>query len=242
MTLRLLPFYDEFMGNEYKIWMPDGVSDPERETIKEYQRALSIALNDPPTEPVDAVFLHPLSHGDDNEMFPLAAKLLKSGRARFVVINGSEGQAIGDPTHGKAWAGREEYIRRLKEVGVNQEDQIIVAGPGLHTRENNDVFLNVAKEKKWKTAVTLNQPQQVLRATLGQIRTMERYPYWMRLYSIFPEPWDAKKVFGSQGAEEVWRHKLLGDEYNRIKTYQAKGDLATFEEFFAYIKKRPKII
>ncbi len=64
----------------------------------------------------------------------------------------------------------------------------------------------------------------------------------MRVYTIFPEPWDAaKKVYGSQGTIQNRRFAILGDEFDRVIAYQQKGDIATFDEFFAYMKKRPEI-
>jgi hypothetical protein len=218
------------------------IFDPEnQEEIKNFRRAFAIVLNDSPTEPVDAVFLHPLSHGDDDEMFPLAAKLITEGKAQCIVTNGSNGEKLGDTKPGVAWAGKEEYIRRLTSAGV-PEDKIILSRPAFHTRQNNDVFQEIAEQKGWKSAATLNQPQQLLRATLGQIRTMQLSNYWMRLYSIYPEPWEAaKRVYGSQGAQQDRRFTLLPSDFERILNYQSKGDLATFKEFFKYIANRSNI-
>lgn len=218
------------------------IFNPEKqEEITNFRRALAIVLKDTPTEPVDAVFLHPLSHGDDNEMFPLAAKLISEGKAQFIVTNGSDGEKLGNTQPGVAWAGKEEYIRRLISVGV-PEHKIILSRPAFHTRQNNDAFQEIAEQKKWKSAITLNQPQQLLRATLGQIRTMQQNNYWIRLYSIYPEPWEAaRQIYGSQGARQDRRFTLLLSDFERILNYQSKGDLATFDEFFKYIKNRSNI-
>jgi hypothetical protein len=209
--------------------------------IMEYQRAQRLVLNDAPKENVDAIFLHPLSYGNDNEMFPFAAKMLADGKARYIVINGSQGEKIGGNIPGEAWAGKDVYIKRLKKKGV-KEEQIIVAGSGMHTRESNDRFLEVAREHNFKSAVTLNQPEQLLRATLGQIKSMKNQNYLLRLYSAYPEPWEAnKKVRGNQGAEPDRRYKMLPTDFERIKTYQAKGDIASYQEFYKYMSEREKI-
>jgi hypothetical protein len=205
-------------------------------------QSLIMVFSDYPSEAVDAVFLHPLSHKDDDEMFPLAASLIKSGRAGYIVTNGSDGQAMGDPSPGKAWAGRDVYLRRLVEAGV-PEEKILFSLPCMHTRENNDFFLEVARRHGWKRIITLNQPQQLLRATLGQIRSMQLSGYWMRVYATCPRPWDfQREVFGSQGAQQVRRLELLKPELGRVITYQATGDLATFDEFFAYMARRSSIV
>ncbi len=191
------------------------------------------------------MFFHPLSHGDDNEMFDLAAETIKTQQAEFIVVNGSEGQALGDNTPGKAWAGKDEYILQLTNRGVKPE-QIVLSQPAYHTRQNNDMYTQVAAQRGWKTAVTLNQPQQLLRATLGQIKAMEQQNYWMRVYSIYPEPWEAnKEIFGPQGASQTKRFKLIGPEFDRILNYQKKGDkgdLASFDELFDYISRRKTIV
>lgn len=211
------------------------------EKLAEFREAFEMVLQDKPTEPVDAIFFHAMSYGDDDEMFPLAASYLREGKAKYIVVNGSNGRGFYDPTPGKAWAGKEDYARRLKELGVT-EDQIKVSKPGLHTRQQNDFYLDLAKDNGWKTAVTLNQPQQLLRAQLGQIKVMEEKGYWMRVYAAYPEPWDAAKVVrGSQGEEQERRWKKIGKDYDRILTYQKQGMLVSFDEFFDYMKKRSEI-
>lgn len=214
--------------------------NPEKKEI-EFKRAFEMVLKDNPTEPVDAVFLHPLSHGDDEDMFPVAAAFIKDGRAKYIVINGSDGQKFGGEKKGEAWAGKDEYIRRLEQLGVTQE-QIVLSDPAFHTRQANDLYLKLAKQHGWKTAVTLNQPQQLLRATLGQIQAMEMQKYPMRVYAVFPEPWDAaKKVCGSQGQAQDRRYKLIGKEYDGILKYQGTGELPPFQDFFNYMEKRSEI-
>jgi hypothetical protein len=184
-----------------------------------------------------------MSYGDDRELFPLAAKLINNDEAKYLMINGSDGEAVKDPRPGAAWAGKDEYIRQLKENGVPM-DKIILSKPALHTYQANIEYLKTAMEHDFKTAVTLNQPQQLLRATLGQICAMDRKKYWMRLYSTYSEPWEAARlVQGPQGDVKTPRFELLGKaEFDRIMTYQKNGDLASFEEFLAYIKKRPEIV
>jgi hypothetical protein len=219
----------------------ENINPEESEIRAKFDEAFEMVLNDEPAEPVDAVFLHALSYDDDDEMFPLAASYIKEGKAKYIVVNGSDGRRFEGQTPGEAWAGKDEYIRRLKELGVN-EDQIVVSAPALHTRQANDAYLDTAKAKGWKTAVTLNQPQQLLRAELGQIQAMKKKDYWMRVYTSFPLPWDEEKeVYGQQGKEKEPRYKLLGKEYERILDYQGKGDLASFDEFFDYMDKRAEI-
>lgn len=216
------------------------------ETRIKFDDAFEMVLNDEPTEPVDAVFLHALSYGDDDEMFPLAALYIKEGKAKYIVVNGSDGRRFGGQTPGEAWAGNAEYIRRLKDLGV-KEDQIVESAPALHTRQANDAYLELAKQRGWKTAVTLNQPQQLLRSQLGQIQSMAEKKYKMRVYATFPLPWNEEKIVrGPQGVnpeDQKWepRYKLLAKEYDRILERQGTGELVSFDEFFEYMKKRSEI-
>lgn len=218
------------------------IFDPEnQEKLEQFRKAFTIVLNDAPKEKVDAVFLHTMSYGDDDELFPLAAKLIKEGGADYIITNGGNGEAVDDPTPGAAWAGKDVYIRRLIEQGVDPK-KIILSEPALHAYEANLKYLKAAEELGLKSAVTVNQPQQLVRATLGQLKAMEKLNYWMRVYSLFPEPWEAQReVKGNQGKETKRRFKMIGSDFDRISTYQAKGDLAAYEEFFDYISKRDSI-
>lgn len=47
-----------------------------------------------------------------------------------------------------------------------------------------------------------------------------------------------RKVMGSQGMELKPRRDHVPDEIDRIFKYQADGDLASFDELFAYLAKR----
>ena len=141
----------------------------------------------------------------------------------------------------EAWAGKDVYIKKLKDLGV-KESQIVLSRAAFHTFDANNANQEVAIEKGWKTAVTVNQPQQLVRATLGQIKSMQNSNYWMRLYSTYSEPWDAgKEVSGNQGLQKSRRFTMIASDYDRIERYQKQGNLATYKEFFDYIKKRPEI-
>lgn len=205
--------------------------------------ALTLVFSDGPGETVDGIFFHAMSFGDDDEMFPLAASLLNSGQAEAVVINGFDGETLNDKTPGKASTGKDDYISRLMAEGVDRT-QIILSEPAYYTRQACDAYAKVAKQLGWKSAITLNQPQQLLRATLGQIKVMSKpeQNYPMRVYATCPRPWDSQKIVsGNQGASKGARFDLIASELERILTYQDKGHLASFEEFFAYMAERSGI-
>jgi hypothetical protein len=71
---------------------------------------------------------------------------------------------------------------------------------------------------------------------------MQNSGYFLRLYSIYPEPREArKKVTGNQGTADARRFTMLPSDFDRISTYQAKGDLASYDEFFEYISNRDAV-
>ncbi len=199
-------------------------------------QALILTLSDWPTEPVDAIFLHGRSFGDDDGLFELCKSLIDSGTARYVAINGSNGEKLNGTVAGEAWPGKDEYFKRLSDLGIKN---IFSTMPAFHTREENDAFLQLARERGWKSAITLSQPHQLLRAMRGQVKSMREQNYSMRIYGASPRPCDWQKtVFGSQGKEQKPRFEHI--EHELLATY-SYGDLASYDELIAYFSRRPNI-
>ena len=103
-------------------------------------QATCLVLADEPREPVNAIFFHAQTAGNEEGLFELVADLLSGGRARYVVLNGSRGERFGGTIPGEAWPGYDVYHGRLIAMGVS-EDRIVRAGPGMHTFEEAEAFL-----------------------------------------------------------------------------------------------------
>jgi len=204
--------------------------------LENYERSLCVAtimaLSDWPREPVDAIFFHARAQEDDDGLFALSARLINSGLARFVAINGFDGLANAP--------GKEHYIINLIKAGV-ESSKIFISDPASNTKEENNAFLELSKENKWKSAVIISQPHQILRCFLGAVASMKQEDYELRLHAAYPQStsW-LKHVFGSQGVENKERFEHVSDELDRIPRYQEKSDLCHFEDFFEYIRNRER--
>lgn len=188
--------------------------------------------------PVDALFFHSRSFGDETGLFEVINALYQDGLIKNIVLPNTEGEREGKSIPYEANRGKTAYTDDLIRLGINKNN-ILYGGPGKNTRTESDGFLTLAKEKDWKKAAVLTQPHQILRAMLGLIKSMEELNYWIYAYPVVPSctPWQ-EVVYGSQGAEKKLREEHIRDEYDRIGRYQEQGYLASFESLFKYLKKR----
>jgi hypothetical protein len=203
-------------------------------------RAQTLALSDGPPKPVDAIFLHTRAKGDDDQLFEIAAKALRTGLARYVITNGSDGQSHRRGP-GSGWAGKDAWVKALRKLGI-RETAILLCQPALDTREENTQFLETAVSHGFKRVAILAQPHQVLRAMLGLLKEMDLQKHYLQVYVMTPQscPW-WRKVYGSQGLHLKPRFEHIEDEASRIEKYATKGDLATPSEYFAYLKHRDQV-
>lgn len=199
-------------------------------------RALLFASSDTPhpdAPPLDALFLYSRSAGDDEGLFELAAALARHGRVGHIVINGADGRAAGGTRPGEAWPGRDAYLGRLEGLGV-PPGRVVAAAPSTHTREENTAYVQLSRERGWRSGAGLTQPHQALRAALGLLQASRHASHAMRLYSLVPSATDwVRAVPGSQGRLHQPRHLHISEELQRIVRYAA--DLASLEEYAAYV-------
>lgn len=202
-----------------------------------YEASLAI-LTDTLPERADAIFLHGRAAGDTDGLFELASQLVKTERADRIVITGTEGDAL-DPVAPRAWAGKTAWTEALVALGV-PVDKIVYSEPAYHTRQESDVYVDMARQEGWGNAIVLSQPHQALRAILGtlmSVRNAGDYP--LRVYSGFPPntDWD-KIVYGSQGQNPMPRRDHCALEMQRVIAYQEKGDLVSLKDYLEYKKMR----
>lgn len=205
-----------------------------------YQATVRV-LSDRPTNPVDVVFFHNRSYGDDTGLLTITRDILTEGKTRFIAITNNEGERYGSTIPFEANPGKTEHIRRLRIIGV---PDAVIAVPDIkafNAREENTAFLALAKKEGWTSGAILTQPHQALRTMLGAVQEMNQTGYMMRIFALAPDqtPWE-EIVRGSQGLEEKPRWQHIEDELSRIILRQKTGELATFEELFAYWEKRAR--
>jgi len=215
-----------------------------RELEERVVRPAAVAMqklrNDEPPGPVDAVFFFARSFGDDDDaLFAIAAHCIMRGRARHILINGSEGERFGGTQPREAWAGKTAWIERFKGFGI---EVVLTSRPAFHAKDEHEAFLDEAVRRGWRSAVLLTQPIQMLRFALGQLKSCVDRPYPMRLYAACPQRNDWEESdHGSQGMAESprWVHCVL--DALRVAPYWYKGDIASPAELLEYLDRREEI-
>ena len=223
--------------------MNNGVTlaaDLEQDFLRPLGRVMGRLVKDEPDVSLDAIFFFARSFGDDNdELFQLAAHYINSGRARNIVINGSDGESVAGCEAKKAWAGKQAWIERFQAFGITN---ILLGAPALHSREENNAFLDLAIQNKWRAVGLLTQPYQAMRFMLGQLKANKERDYPLRMYALCPliADWN-ESVHGPQGADLLprWAHAEL--ETMRCIPYALKGDLCTVSELEQYLETRSEM-
>lgn len=202
-------------------------------------KATSMLLSGAPKAPVDVLFFHGRSFGDETGLFEIAGQMYRRDMIRKILVFNNEGERYGSNVPFEANLGKAEYRRRLRAQGILAKDIICPERQAFHTQQENDTFLEHSKKEGFRSGVILAQPHQVLRAMLGMLKAMQEQSYVMEVYAVAPKCtlWQ-EVVRGNQGLEEKRRVEHIGDELKRVYDYQQLGWLATFEELFIYLAKR----
>lgn len=204
-------------------------------------RANLMLLSGQPGKAVDAIFFHDRAYGDFTNLFGMAARMYKSGIARFIATPNTDGARFGSDIPGEASPGKDWTVQQLLAQQIPLENIYHPRIPSHHTLEENSAFLDLSRNMGWRSGVILTQPHQLLRAILGMVYVMNETGYQMEIYTAAPDntPWhEVTRV--NQGIEEKPRIENIADELERVYDYQRKGDLATFEELLAYLKARER--
>lgn len=189
----------------------------------------------------DAVFLHDRSYGDFTNLFEMAGGIYKTGVARFIATPNTDGARFGRNIPGEASPGKIWTRTQLLRQGVPDEMILHPDSPSHQTREENNAFLELSMEMKWRSAIILAQPHQLLREMLGMVKVMCEADYFMKIYTTAPTftPW-YEVIHVNQGIESKPRIENIADELQRIQDYQQKGDLTSFDELFTYLEARER--
>ncbi len=193
-----------------------------------------------PQEKVDAAFFHGRAVwnkeglGEDHgRLFEFVSGLYHETIVDYIALTNTEGQGVDAPEPQSAWPGKTVYRNRLIALGVPSKRIVPTNIPALHTREENDAFLDLAKSRLWESGVIVAHPHQLLRSILGMVQSMDQQGYLMRVYTASPLFTDWRElVNGNQGQELKPRIKHIENEAERILKYQNLGLLASFKQFF----------
>ncbi|MBI2596430.1 hypothetical protein HYW46_06915 [Candidatus Daviesbacteria bacterium] len=197
-----------------------------------------------PKEKVDAAFFHGRAVwnkqglGEDvSGLFGLVSGLYHKKVVDYIAVTNTEGQGVDTSESQSAWPGKTVYINRLMLLGVPDNRIVLTNMPALHTRQENDAFLDLAKSRLWESGIIVAHPHQLLRSILGMVQSMDQQRYWIKVYTAAPlfTNW-REPVNGNQGQELKPRMMHIENEIERILKYQNLGLLASFEQFLDYAK------
>lgn len=209
-------------------------------------KATTILLRDSPPGPVDAVFFFGRSYFDagKQDIFTVAADFIKQNKAKYLLLVDSEGERAGETIPHVANPGKSLWTDRLVRLGVDKDrilysPHLVPGERGFNTKTEAEAFLQTSAENGFKTAAVLTQPHQIVRAMLSVVKTIHQKGLPMDVWCMVPQSIDwNKRVKGSQGMARKPRVEHIGYEIERIFRYQAAGDIASFDELFAYLTRR----
>lgn len=208
------------------------------EQLRLYQATVMV-LSGQPQKPVDVLFFHNRSYGDYTDLFEIAGEMFRRGRVRLIAVTNNEGERYGGTNPFEANPGKTWCIENLLTQGIPIESIIYPDTMTFHTRQENDAFLELSIQRSCRKGVILTQPHQLLRAMLGMLQAMKEVGYVMEIFTASPPstPWQ-EVARGNQGTESKPRVDHIRDELERVCTYQASGELASFDNLFAYLEAR----
>lgn len=162
--------------------------------------------------------------GDGLNRAQYATELFKNGYAPLVAMVGS----ANDKSYGSFPSSevRDEMVR----LGVSLDHIYFEDTQGGNTREEAERIVTLAREKNWCTILIVTSPHHQFRSFLTLIKTMSDLKVSIRIINV--------PANLSMTEDTPWgkRIDLLDGEYARIKEYQQKGDVASFEEGIKYLQ------
>lgn len=203
-------------------------------------RALLMLLGDQPPRQLDAVYLHGLSEGmvASFDLFRVVTEATFATGA-ILSFNGSDGRGTGSDkaNPGAAWPGSQWYKAEFNKRGVHFN----ATRPGLHSRDEIDAFVELAKTKAWKNVGITTVPYHFPRSFICLIAAMKEQGHRMSAYAISPqvptEQWWIP-MMGSQNLTQTIAFEECVADFRRVFDYQNKRFGAEFEDLFSYLRRR----
>ena len=194
------------------------MSEFEKITMSEFER-LETLLERMEAVPSDAIVL---LAGDRFHRIPKVAELVRDHFGSVVVVTSS----ADNWEYGSAPSGK--LVPELEMAGV-PKDIIISEETTAHTRGEADATLRIAKEKGWTSLILVTTGYHRVRAFLTWLKAMHDADLSLKLSLACVEEFPEFK----KGQEEETKK----GEQDRIRLYQKKGDVASWEEGIKYLSQ-----
>ncbi|MEX2054622.1 MAG: hypothetical protein WD972_00430 [Candidatus Andersenbacteria bacterium] len=170
------------------------------------------------------------------------SRFLRSNPAP-VVITGfdgsydSQGQRVAT-----GYPGYHVWQQELTWRGIDAS-HIIVAPPLIgeekktHTRAETNMFVQLAKQQQWQTALLLAYPHQFPRLYGHLLKSFQDIGYFLEVVPRAPTPhrWDIP-VYGSLGEKQLPREGHIKEELDRILKYIAQSLMVPLSEVRTYLQ------
>lgn len=212
-----------------------------REALRVAQLVM-ILSSDWPTSPLDAVYIHGLSHGmlEAPKIFELAARLYHEGKAPFIAFNGGDGSPFGLDAPGTSWPGMAYYYAELTRRGVPAE-RLVHTGPAPHTREEINQLIITAKVHEWKRIGIINIPYAYARTFCYLPEPMKVHGWRPDCFALNPPSTDWYLPMGaSQGQGTTTPFDAAYQDALKVLQHIGQGWASPLGEVFPYLEKRKR--
>lgn len=183
---------------------------------------------------IDAVYLYSQTEDNQSSVLSAAHQLLVEKRISKILI------AESGPKSG--YPGYSIWEKILREMGVPESSLSGVdlrETASLNTLIEANAMIQYAKHNQYTDIYVVASPFHQLRAFMTSVTAAQKYYPEINIYSHngHPLPWQ-DRVAHSQGETSGLRRELIGGEFERIKKYQQKGDLAKDADVLNYLNQR----
>lgn len=188
-----------------------------------------------PGFPVDGAYLYCQTQSNQQSLFQTARFLVENHYTRKIMVL----QAVAK----SGYPGFDHWRQQLRKAEIDEEQiEGVICGEtsSLNTLIESEAVIRFAGNKGYTSLFIIAPPFQQLRAFMTAVTVALRFYPRLLLYS-YPSatmPWQ-EHVMHSQGTLQAKRSELIHSEWERIETYQKKGDLASFAEILTYLDNRP---
>lgn len=243
------------------------VESPEKIYKAELFKICQFVLADEiPSSGVDVLFFHGRAWGDEGRLLDFAARALKNGQARQILLPGYDGQIFRPDISWQEQYGKgldkykssrgragfaqilDQSLMRIDSYGSGLMGSVFfTSAKVLSTKQENEALLDYVLEfnkdkspdEQIKRVALLAHPHQLPRAILGMVKTLLDRESELAIFTAHPliTAWNVE-VKGSQGKNSMSRRRHAREEIVRVPRYQKTGDLASADELLAYYQKR----
>jgi hypothetical protein len=215
---------------------------------KYLERALRVAQiaamlsSDYPGSSLNALYIPGLSKGmiEAPNLFGAAVGLYRQDMAPLIAFNGGDGRAFNGTTPGEAWPGKDYYIDVLAQCGVPRTC-LIPTGPGVHSREEVEALIKMAKERRWQRIGFITIPYHYPRAFCFLVKAMDDFGWHPDVFALNTPATNWYLEMGaSQGKGTTTPEQAAYDDVAKLLDQIEKGWAAPPEKVLAYLRTRER--